>query len=143
MKGNRTSAGNAQQFEIGDSVRVVRGSQWHTGHVGQVVDCEESRVLVSLPGPQPRTSDREWIDVQNVRLAPPKFSAETISEIGMRQNSPSVFQKGHLRRLFWDARWRKPRISQQVAGQLPAGIIKQKENSNGKLEIQTRLTWYI
>jgi hypothetical protein len=67
--GIRTSAGNEVQFQRGDRVRVLSGSQWHTGHTGTVVDCDESRVLVTLPGPQPRTNDREWLSIDCIEIA--------------------------------------------------------------------------
>ena len=66
MKGMRTSRGNKRQFAIGDRVRVTGGSQWHAGDVGRVVDCEEGRALINLPGTLPRTRDQEWISIDNL-----------------------------------------------------------------------------
>lgn len=48
-------------------VRVNRGSQWHTGEIGIVREqLTESKHVVELRGPQPRTRDLEVIDAENL-----------------------------------------------------------------------------
>ena len=56
-----------RQFKIGATVRVLK-HQWHAGHTGKVVDLRKGKALVNLPGPQPRTNNREWIAYSNLEL---------------------------------------------------------------------------
>jgi len=55
-----------KQIEIGNTVQVLV-HQWHAGHTGRVVDIRKGQALVNLPGPQPRTNDREWIALSNLK----------------------------------------------------------------------------
>lgn len=62
----RTSSGNGIQFSDGDKVEVIKGSQWHTGETGIVIECQESHVKVAFYD-SAHTEDIEWLSIFNVK----------------------------------------------------------------------------